>query len=317
MPGVPLALADCPPDVTTLVCGSYFSSSRSRQDAQHTLLRRMKRVGLHFIFTLAGVACGGSAPRSADSASAGRPVAVAPSAVPAAATAVPVAAAAVPVVATAAPGPPLEIPAPIRVGPYCSSDGEELALQCADGLAARHADTLLVQTVTGPVALVNVDGRDDEQQTEYYRYVGTLRAHGVHHVIHHSAYELGQLDLYSGVTGRAVDIASAPMIGPDGRYFATAQVGLDACEDNTPKLEIWRLADTTAVREWNVEPWDCRKDTGWAPSDVRWVSADTLRFTHVDPAEPSAPGTPVIERTKHGAMVVRRGARWILVDPQH
>ncbi len=203
----------------------------------------------------------------------------------------------------------------MRIGPYCSSDSEELALTCADGSVVRHDDTLLVQTASGPMALVNVDGRDDEQRTESYTYVGTLRSHGVHHVIGHTGYEFSQMNLYSGASGRAVAIAAPPVAGPGERYFATAELGLNVCEANTSNLEIWRLTDSLPLREWNLEPWDCGKETGWGPSSPTWVSADTLRFTHVDPAEPTAPGTAPNERREHRAMVVHRGTRWVLVDP--
>ncbi|NUS33053.1 MAG: hypothetical protein HOQ17_08330 [Gemmatimonadaceae bacterium] len=259
------------------------------------------RAGSCIALALAGIACGdsaGRAPRDTSTVSAAVATPAAPQVVPAATPP-----------AAAVSG------QPVRVGPYCSSDSEELALQCADGSVVRHDDSLVVQTASGPLALVNVDGRDDDQQTSRYTYVGTLRSRGVHHVIGHDGYEVAELSLYSGSSGRAVAIASAPVVGPDGRYFATAELGLNVCEANTSNLEIWRLTDSVAVREWNVEPWDCGKEKGWGPSNPVWASADTLRFTRVEPSADDAPGRAQGERSERRAMVVRRGARWALVDP--
>lgn len=98
-----------------------------------------------------------------------------------------------------------------------------------------------------------------------------------YHVIDIQGYESGAVELINGVTGNSVTVADHPILSPDGSRFAVAAASYETCEGRT-QLDVWRIAEPLPVREWTVEPFDCGRDTGWWPVDVRWRSADTVSF---------------------------------------
>ncbi|HTE46767.1 MAG TPA: hypothetical protein VK636_16055 [Gemmatimonadaceae bacterium] len=75
---------------------------------------------------------------------------------------------------------------------------------------------------------------------------------------------------------------SEPLMSPDAARFATAEPIWGDCAGTGTSLDVWRMTDTVPVHEWHVAPWDCRAPTGWWPSDVHWLTPDTLEFIHHD-----------------------------------
>ena len=202
----------------------------------------------------------------------------------------------------------------IRTGPLCASDDEDAALRCAEGAARRSNDSLTIQATSGPLVLVNTEGGESEELRAQYKYAGTLRARRVLHLVQASGYESTAMTVYGSAGATPVTLASLPIPAPGGPYFAAAEQGMSVCEGPQSTIEIWRLADSSVVREWHVEPWDCGRDAGWGPESVAWVSADTLGFTHVEPATDSLARAQGVQE-RHRGLVVRKAGRWSLVDP--
>jgi hypothetical protein len=203
---------------------------------------------------------------------------------------------------------------PIQTGPLCASDDEEPALRCAQGSASRRDDSLTIETLTGPVVLVNTQGGESEELLNEYRYAGTLRVHGVHHLVQARGYESVAMLLFSRAGATPVTLASLPIPGPDGSYFAASEQGMSVCEGPQSSIEIWHVADSGPVRDWHIEPWDCGRNSGWGPERVAWVSPDTLGFTHVGPAADSLERAQGVQE-RHHALLVRKASGWTLVDP--
>lgn len=161
--------------------------------------------------------------------------------------------------------------------------------------------------------LVQVEAPDVGTSFAHYTYRGTLRSHGVSHVIDEQLYELTSTYLVDARSGRRAVLIGDPVVDAAGDRFAAAAMSLSSC-DGKDGLEIWRMTDSIPVREFSLEPFNCRNETGWAPSDLGWRSADTLAFVaNLAPADSVARDAGT--RDRRPALVVRDARSWHLVLP--
>lgn len=195
---------------------------------------------------------------------------------------------------------------------YCTSDDETEALACARGSAFRHGDSLAIQLASGKT-LVRVDVPDEGTSFAHYTYRGAIRSTVMFHVVDEQLYELTSTYLIDARSGGRTAIIGDPVVDAEGTRLAAAAMTLSSCEGKDG-LEIWRLTDSIPAREFSVEPFDCRDERGWAPSDVAWRSADTLAFVaNLAPADSVARNAGT--RDRRPAFVVRDARAWHLVLP--
>ena len=195
---------------------------------------------------------------------------------------------------------------------YCTSDDETEALACARGSAFRHGDSLAIQLASGQT-LVRVDAPDEGTSFAHYTYRGAIRSKAMFHVVDEQLYELTSTYLIDARSGGRTAIIGDPVVDAGGTRLAAAAMSLSSCEGKDG-LELWRLTDSIPAREFSVEPFDCRDEKGWAPSDLAWRSADTLAFVaNLAPADSVARDAGT--RDRRPALVVRNGRAWHLVLP--
>lgn len=85
-------------------------------------------------------------------------------------------------------------------------------------------------------------------------------------------YEGDTYYLISVTTGKEENIASAPVISPDRKRIAVANVGLPS--GYTPNaLSVFKLRPGGLIKEFFEAPDD------WGPGDLRWVSNEEITFT--------------------------------------
>lgn len=195
---------------------------------------------------------------------------------------------------------------------YCTSDDETDALACAQGSAFRHGDSLGIQLASGKT-LVRVETPDEGTSLAHFTYRGAIHSTVMFHVIDEQLYELTSTYLINARSGSQTAIIGDPVVDAGGTRLAAAAISLSSCEGKDG-LEIWRLTDSVPAREFSVEPFDCRDEKGWAPSDLAWRSADTLAFVaNLAPADSVARDAGT--RDRRPALVVREGHAWHLVLP--
>lgn len=195
---------------------------------------------------------------------------------------------------------------------YCTSDDETQALACAQGSAFRHGDSLGIQLANGKT-LVRVEAPDEGTSFAHYTYRGAIRSKVMFHVVDEQLYELTSTYLIDARSGGRTVIIGDPVVDAEGTRLAAGAMSLSSCEGKDG-LEIWRLTDSIPAREFSVEPFDCRDERGWAPSNVAWRSADTLAFVaNLAPADSVARDAGT--RDRRPAFVARDGRAWHLVLP--
>jgi hypothetical protein len=214
--------------------------------------------------------------------------------------------------------------APLLAAGVCTNENEAEALACARGRAWRHEDTLFVRPDSGPVityrehpSTISPEGVEGTDAASY-QYVGAVVGRpGLYHLVRERLYEMENLMALNGRTGRHEVILDLPLLSPDGTRLA-ASTPMMECEQGDSGLEVWRMTDSTLVNEFRILPLDCSHYTGWAPSEVTWISPDTLRFianvvTPAEPAEGHLTPDHAESVTPRPARLVRSGSGWTVV----
>lgn len=195
----------------------------------------------------------------------------------------------------------------------CIDSIETRAIACSGGTARRAGDTLYVRLATGhETTFVNViDGEDDGG----FRYGGRL-GRAAFHLIESRGHETYPTWLLMNArTGRTIRAGHEFVVSPDSLRFATAANDWFNCaEQDHPSLDVWRLTDTLPVREWRLNPFDCRTNAGWGPTNPQWRGSDTLEFTRNDAVSQShAIGADRIEYRARRMLAVRDLSGWRVV----
>jgi hypothetical protein len=145
----------------------------------------------------------------------------------------------------------------------------------------RSGDTLRLRFATGRETVpLNAEGGESSSSYDYHGRVGR----GVFdYVEYHGDEQPPGWILFNASTGRAVQGSDTPVFSPDSGHFATALDSWDNCaEADGSRAAIWRLSDSVPVREWHIEPLDCRAMRGWGATNPRWRGADTVEFTRLE-----------------------------------
>jgi hypothetical protein len=170
-------------------------------------------------------------------------------------------------------------PAPVAFQPVaaiCTDTTEAAAMHCADGVALRSGDTVILRlSIVG--AAKRVDNPVEGHAYRRYYYAGRFGGDTgtpAFHILDVRNYEGGAIELINAATGDSLLILGVPLLSPDGARFAAVEEP-DACE-LASQLEIWRVTGDKPVREFTMQPFDCNTDVGWGPSDVKWRTSDTI-----------------------------------------
>jgi hypothetical protein len=205
-------------------------------------------------------------------------------------------------------------PAPVAFQPavaICTDSTEEAALRCAEGVATRSGDTIILR-LSNVGAAKRVDNPEEGDAYRRYYYAGRFGGDNgtpAFHILDVRNYEGGAIELINGATGDSLLVRGVPLLSPDGARFAAVEEP-DAC-DLASQLEIWRVTGDRPVRELLLQPFDCGNSTGWGPSAVQWRSRDTITLVRSRLPTDSArrhngerDGTP--------ALLVRSAGAWTL-----
>ena len=164
------------------------------------------------------------------------------------------------------------------VAAFCTDSSESAAMRCAEGVASRSGDTVIIR-----LSNVGASKRADHpaQDGAYRRYYYAGRFGGENgtpafHILDVRNFEGGAIELINAATGDSLLVRGIPLLSPDGARFVAVEEP-EACELPT-QLEIWRVTGDKPVREHVVQAFDCNTDRGWGPSDVTWRSRDTITF---------------------------------------
>lgn len=189
------------------------------------------------------------------------------------------------------------------VSDTCTDSVERVALAALPGWSRPTPGERVYRTVgDGELRL-----RDDSTQGESYvahRLLGQIQ--GTRYaVVTRSRWEYHDY-LLVGETGDTTAIEGWPIVAPDGQRVAVASLDLDACYQSN-RLEIWRIASPTPVREFTQETGDCAEGRGWGPSNLVWTDSLTLSFAVHQAAGSSTdagPGRGTLSRKSSGWKLV-------------
>lgn len=219
--------------------------------------------------------------------------------------------------AAGAPGAAADTPTAPRVTDgFCTDDQEETALACGDHAVSRSEDTLWIRPDSGPVqTFVNrpespspdVPGTDNAT----YTYLGALRTRRAQHVVTEQLYEMLNVYLVDGRSGRRTGIVGKPVASADGALVAAWSSALEGC-DATTGLEIWRAVADTLAREFSLQPFDCSRERGWGPSNVAWRGDTLTLVANLAPGDSAArdAGTP----ERRPMLIVHGAGGWRVVN---
>ncbi|MCU0623105.1 MAG: hypothetical protein MUF53_04485 [Gemmatimonadaceae bacterium] len=142
----------------------------------------------------------------------------------------------------------------------------------------RHGRSLEIRLATG-VSRRFVDSLPDRPDGEWFSYRGFL-AQANHHVLHVQFYEGDGYLLVHTRTGATTPSVGLPVLSPDARRIAAANVDLDA-EYSPTALQIWRVEADRLVLEWERDfvQQPVTPDRLWGPGDLTWVSPTELRVS--------------------------------------
>lgn len=205
---------------------------------------------------------------------------------------------------------PTALPAPPR---WCWDTVEARALACSGGTARRFGDSLDVRLANGR-DLHFVDDPGSEAPGGYH-YVGRIPQPPLHVVQQYGHEAMPKWIFVSERTGDTAVANDEPIISPDSSRFVTAtQPDWNDCsEQDHPSLDVWRFADPIPIREWRLDPWDCRRLRGWGPTNPRWRGSDTLEFLrNVQVPRDTARNAP-LEQQATGEIAVRDRAGWRVI----
>jgi hypothetical protein len=205
-------------------------------------------------------------------------------------------------------------PAPVAFQPavaICTDTAETAAMRCADGVATRSGDTVILRLSTVGAAK-RVDTPQEGAAYRRYYYAGRFGGDNgtpAFHILDVRNYEGGAIELINAGTGDSLLIRGVPLLSPDGARFAAVEEP-DACE-LASQLEIWRVTGDKPVRELTLQPFDCETNVGWGPAEVRWRARDTISLVRnrlpadsLRRANGERDGTP--------ALLVRSAGTWVL-----
>jgi hypothetical protein len=197
------------------------------------------------------------------------------------------------------------------VAAFCTDTSEAMAMRCAEGVATRSSDTIIIR-LSNVGAAKRVDRPDEGSGYRRYYYAGRFGGDNgtpAFHILDVRTYEGGRIELINAATGDSLVVHGVPLLSPDGtRFVAVAEP--DAC-DFAPGLEIWRVTGDRPVSEYALEPFDCEKNAGWSPDDVRWRTRDTLMLERRAVSADSARRMNA-ERDTVRAFLVRSAGTWTL-----
>jgi hypothetical protein len=205
-------------------------------------------------------------------------------------------------------------PAPVAYQPavaICTDTAEAAAMRCAEGVASRSGDTVILR-LTNVGAAKRVDNPAEGDAYRRYYYAGRFGGDNgtpAFHIIDVRNYDGGAIELINAATGDSLLIRGVPLLSPDGARFAAVEEP-DACE-LASQLEVWRVTGDKPVREFAVRPFDCESSVGWGPADVAWRARDTLSLVRNRLPTDSlrrANG----ERDSSPALLVRSAGTWVL-----
>jgi hypothetical protein len=149
---------------------------------------------------------------------------------------------------------------------------ERLAVGPVSARVCRTSGTLRIQQRGGrPFRLTDTLVEGDRWRTYLYeRFDSALRSH----VVKASFYESGVVMLIPDSAGPVVALDDEPVLSPDLRRFAVASLDLEAGYQPNA-IDVWRIVDTGAVREFRVEA------EGWGPDSLTWSAPDSISFLRV------------------------------------
>ena len=197
------------------------------------------------------------------------------------------------------------------VAAFCTDTTEAAAMRCAEGVAMRSGDTIILR-LTNVGAAKRVDNPTEGDGYRRYYYAGRFGGDNgtpAFHILDVRNYEGGAIELINAATGDSLFLRGVPLLSPDGARFAAVEEP-DACELAT-QLEIWRVTGDKPVREYGIQPFDCDASTGWGPSDVTWRSRDTIALVRNRLPSDSARRANG-EHITAPALLVRDAGTWVL-----
>jgi hypothetical protein len=205
-------------------------------------------------------------------------------------------------------------PTPVAFQPavaICTDTSEVAAMRCADGVATRSGDTIVLR-LSNVGAAKRVDNSQEGDGYRRYYYAGRFGGDNgtpAFHILDVRNYEGGAIELINAATGDSLFLRGVPILSPDGARFAAVEEP-DACE-LASQLEIWRVTGDQPVRELSLQPFDCDAGTGWGPSGVQWRSRDTIALVRNRlPADSTRRANG--ERDVAPALLVRSAGTWVL-----
>ena len=158
-------------------------------------------------------------------------------------------------------------PVPVAYQPavaICTDTSEAAAMRCAEGVAMRSGDTVIIR-LSNVGAAKRVDNPAEGDAYRRYYYAGRFGGDSgtpAFHILDVRNYQGGAIELINAATGDSLLIRGVPLLSPDGARFASVEEP-DACE-LASQLEIWRVTGDKPVRELLLRPFDCEAGTGWA-----------------------------------------------------
>ena len=214
--------------------------------------------------------------------------------------------------AQSVPATPTAAPLPVEpVAAICTDTAEASAMRCAEGVAMRAGDTIVLR-LTNVGAAKRVDNPAEGAAYRRYYYAGRFGGENgtpAFHILDVRNVDGGAVELINAATGDSLVVRGVPLLSPDGARFAAVEEP-EACELAT-QLDVWRVTGDKPVREYSVQPFDCTTDRGWGPTDVTWRSRDTISLSRATlPADQARRANG--ERDAKRALLVRVAGAWML-----
>jgi hypothetical protein len=197
------------------------------------------------------------------------------------------------------------------VAAFCTDTAEAAAMRCADGVATRSGDTIVLRLTNVGAAKRVDDAREGDAYRRYY-YAGRFGGDNgtpAFHILDVRNNEGGAIELINAATGDSLLLRGVPLLSPDGARFAAVEEP-DACE-LASQLEVWRVTGDKPVRELVIQPFDCNSGAGWGPSNVAWRSRDTITLVRNRLPSDSARRAGG-EHDSAPALLVRDAGAWVL-----
>ena len=208
----------------------------------------------------------------------------------------------------------IALPVPVAYEPVmaiCTDTSEATAMRCAEGVAMRSGDTVVIR-LSNVGAAKRVDDPSEGAAYRRYYYAGRFGGDNgtpAFHILDVRTRDGGAVELINAATGDSLLLRGVPQLSPDGARFAAVEEP-DACELPT-QLEIWRVTGDKPVQEYSLEPFDCVTEKGWGPADAVWRSRDTISFLRAYLPSDSLRRRNG-ERDTTRALLVRRAGTWEL-----